>query len=219
MTGTLAVIAKSPQPGLVKTRLCPPCSPRQAADLARAALIDTLAALVAAPARRHVVVLDGEPGPWLPEGIEVIEQRGDGLAVRLANAFADIAEPTFLIGMDTPQVSPRLLSTGLLALSAAPSVIGASHDGGYWGIGLRRPDARVFSGVPMSLATTGAAQRARLAQLGYGVWELPPQRDVDTIADARLVAAECPTSRFAATLGIVEAEMAAGTAVSVGAAA
>jgi len=219
VTAALAVIAKSPRPGFVKTRLCPPCSPAQAAALAHDALRDTLGAVLATPAARRVVVLDGEPGSWLPEGIEVIRQRGDDLAVRLANAFVDIAEPTLLIGMDTPQIDAELLGSGLRALSTVPSVIGPSHDGGYWGIGLRRADARVFRAVPMSLPTTGAAQRRRLAQLGYAVQELPRRRDVDTITDARLVAAECPTSRFAARLATVEAELATGGADSVGAAA
>lgn len=63
---TLLVIAKEPRPGRVKTRLTPPFSPRQAAALAEAALVDTLLAVAAAPVRRRVLVLDGTPGPWLP---------------------------------------------------------------------------------------------------------------------------------------------------------
>ncbi len=61
---TLLVIAKQPRPGRVKTRLVPPCTPGQAAALA-----DTLHTVLAAPARRRVLVLDGEPGPWLPPGL------------------------------------------------------------------------------------------------------------------------------------------------------
>lgn len=57
----LAVIAKAPVAGRVKTRLCPPCTPQQAAALAGAALQDTLAAVAATPAHRRVLVLDGEP--------------------------------------------------------------------------------------------------------------------------------------------------------------
>src|SRR4051794_33949116 len=81
----LIVIAKAPVAGRVKTRLCPPCTPDQAAGLARAALQDTLdAADRSTLAGRRVVVLDGDPGRWLPAGFEVIAQRGDGLAERLA---------------------------------------------------------------------------------------------------------------------------------------
>jgi len=97
MTAALVVIAKAPLPGRSKTRLCPPCTPHEAAALAEAALRDTLAAVLAAPVRaRRVLVLDGEPGRWLPAGIEVIAQRGDGLGARLAAAFADVGGSAFL---------------------------------------------------------------------------------------------------------------------------
>jgi uncharacterized protein len=200
----IVVIAKSPQPGRVKTRLTPPCSPEQAARLAGAALSDTLAAAARTGATRRVLVLDGEPGPWVPRGFDVVPQRGDGLAERLAAAFEDVAQPAFLVGMDTPQVTTRLLDAGLGALSRSDAVFGAALDGGYWGIGLRRPDPAAFAGVPMSEATTGLAQRVRLAELGLRTAVLPPLRDVDTIADAHAVAAEAPGSRFAAALARIE---------------
>ncbi len=207
MTGrAIVVIAKSPRPGLVKTRLTPPCSPEQAARLAGAALADTLAAAARARrATRRVLVLDGEPGAWVPPGFDVVLQRGDGLAARLAAAFEDVAGPAFLVGMDTPQVTPELLDAGLGALDGSDAVFGAALDGGYWGIGLRRADPAAFRGVPMSAPTTGLAQRVRLAALGLRTAILPPLRDVDTIADARVVAAEAPGGDFAATLASVEA--------------
>lgn len=196
---TLVVLAKAPVPGQVKTRLCPPCTPEQAAALAEAALADTLAA-VAAVGGRRVVVLDGAPGPWLPAGVEVVPQRGGGLDERLAAAFEDVGGPALLVGMDTPQITPALLRTGLALLAMADAVLGGAPDGGYWAIGLRRPDPALFLGVPMSVAETGAAQRARLAAAGLRVAGLPPLRDVDDIDDARAVAAHAPHGRFAATL-------------------
>ncbi len=205
MSPALIVIAKAPVPGRVKTRLCPPCTPEQAAALAEASLRDTLAAALRCGAPRRVLALDGEPGPWLPDGFEVIAQRGSGLADRLANAFADVGGPAFLIGMDTPQVRPEWLDAGLDALSERHAAFGASPDGGYWGIGLRRPDAAVFDGVPMSRHFTGAVQRARLAMLGLATAVLRPLLDVDTFADAVAVAREAPRTRFAAELQRVEA--------------
>ena len=207
MTGpTLIVIAKSPAPGQVKTRLTPPCTPEQAAELAGAALADTLAAAVRARrAARRVLVLDGAPGAWIPHGFAVVPQRGVGLAARLAAAFHDAGGPAFLVGMDTPQVTPELLDAGLEALERADASFGASLDGGYWGIGLRRPDPEAFRQVPMSETSTGMAQRVRLAELGLRTVVLPPLRDVDTIADARAVAAAAPGGRFAATLASIEA--------------
>jgi rSAM/selenodomain-associated transferase 1 len=200
----LLVIAKAPVAGRVKTRLCPPCSPDEAAALAAAALADTLAAATQAvrPSRR-VLVLDGDPGDWVPEGFDVLAQRGDGLAERLGAAFADVGGPGLLIGMDTPQVTAALLDAGIAALDGADAVLGLARDGGYWAIGLRRPDAAVFRDVPMSAADTGAVQRARLAALRLRTASLPRLRDVDTIADAHAVAALARGGHFARTLEAV----------------
>lgn len=200
----LIVIAKAPVAGRSKTRLCPPCTPEQAAELARAALEDTLAAVLATPARRRVLVLEGEPGPWLADGFEVIPQRGDGLEERLAAAFADVGEAAFLVGMDTPQLTEAHLVSGLEALGTEPSVFAPAADGGYWGIGLREPDPRVFEGIPMSADDTGERQRARLVELGLGVVDLPALIDVDTIAAARTVAELAPQTRFARALAAMD---------------
>jgi rSAM/selenodomain-associated transferase 1 len=196
----LVVIAKSPEPGRSKTRLCPPCTPEQAALLAEAALRDTLVAVAAAPARRRIVALDGEPGPWLPRGFEVVEQRGDGLGERLGYALAEAGGPALVVGMDTPQLTPALLAHAARALRrpGTDAVLGPALDGGYWTIGLRDPDPSVFEGVPMSSDRTCEAQRRRLAELGLRVATLPQMRDVDTIDDAHAVARACPGSAFAA---------------------
>jgi len=196
MPATIAVLAKAPRPGRVKTRLCPPCSPGQAASLARAALLDTIDAVAAVPVRR-VLVLDGSAASWRIDGFAVIAQRGEGLAERLAHAFADLGGPTLLVGMDTPQVTPQLLGEALRALDGAASVIGGARDGGYWAIGLHEPDPRVFASVPMSVAGTGAAQRRALRAAGVPPRELPVLRDVDTFADALAVARAAPVTRFA----------------------
>ena len=200
----LVVIAKSPEPGRSKTRLCPPCSPEQAALLAEAALRDTLGAVAAAPARRRVLALEGEPGPWLPHGFEVVEQRGDGLGERLGHALEDAGGPGLVVGMDTPQLSPALLAHAARALrrGGTDAVLGPALDGGYWTIGLRDPDSAVFESVPMSSDRTCTAQRQRLHELGLRLSMLPWLRDVDTIGDAHAVASECPQSAFAAALAV-----------------
>jgi hypothetical protein len=198
----LLVIAKDPRPGLSKTRLCPPCRPEQAARLAAAALADTLDIVQATPACRHVLVLDGPSARWRRAGLEIIPQRGDGLAVRLANAFADVAEPALLVGMDTPQLSTELLADGLAALERHDAVLGPALDGGYWSVGLRTAAAAAaaFHDVPMSSERTLARQRQRFAELGLHTYEQVPLRDVDTIADAYAVASLVPGSRFARAL-------------------
>ena len=197
---TLIIIAKDPQPGRCKTRLCPPCAPEQAARLAVAALSDTLDVVAQTPATRRVLVLDGDAARWRRSGLEIIRQRGRGLAQRLTAAFADVGEPALLVGMDTPQLTRELLSDGLRALAGSDAVLGPAHDGGYWSVGLRRPHEDAFRDVPMSCHTTLARQRERFAKLGLSTYEQPALRDVDTIADARAVAAATPGSRFADAL-------------------
>lgn len=201
---TLLVIAKEPRPGRVKTRLTPDVTPTVAADLAAAALADTLDAVMAAPARRRVLVLDGAPGAWVPHGIDVVAQATGGLDRRLAAAFAAVDGPAFLVGMDTPQLTPELLRVDLESLGAPDAVLGRSSDGGFWGIGLRRPRPDVLLGVPMSTDRTGEVQRRRLVSAGLVVADLPVLTDVDTMADARLVARGCPGTRFAALVERLE---------------
>jgi uncharacterized protein len=192
---TLLVIAKQPVPGKVKTRLVPPCTYEQAAALAEAALADTLHAVLMAPAGRRVLVLDGQPGPWLPPGFDIVPQCGGPLDERLAAAFAAVSGPALLVGMDTPQVTPALLTVDW---RTADAVFGPADDGGFWALGLRAPDPALLRGVPMSTAGTGAIQRGRLLAAGLRVVDLLPLRDVDTAADAVAVAREAPESRFAA---------------------
>lgn len=192
----LLVLAKQPVPGRVKTRLTAALTPQQAAEVAAAALADTLAAVAATPVARRVLVLDGEVTFPLPSSFEVLPQRGGGLDERLTAAFADAGAgsdlPLLLVGMDTPQVTPALLTAAVQALLAGEAVLGLAGDGGWWALGLHRPHPRAFAGVPMSTGTTGAAQAARLAELGLTTTALPVLRDIDTPADLDAVLGELP---------------------------
>ncbi|MFJ2054737.1 DUF2064 domain-containing protein [Streptomyces sp. NPDC087908] len=194
---TLLVIAKQPLPGRVKTRLTPPFTPEEAASLAEAALADTLATAARLPADRHVLVLDGAPGPWLPPGFHVLPQTAGGLDVRLAAAFAACAGPALLIGMDTPQITPELLASAL-CWDTHDAWFGPAADGGFWALGLAVPEPALLLGVPMSRPDTGAVQHARLRAAGLSIGALPVLRDVDTARDALHVAREAPETRFAA---------------------
>jgi glycosyltransferase A (GT-A) superfamily protein (DUF2064 family) len=195
----LLVIAKAPVPGRVKTRLCPPCTPEQAARIAAAALADTLRAVSATPAARRTIVHSGQIEP--PNGWHRVGQRGDGLAARLANGFTDTAlrgTASLLIGMDTPQVSPALLGIVAAGLDDADAVVAPAEDGGWWALALRDPaDAQALRDVPMSTVDTGRLTVKALSGKGLRVGYGPVLRDVDTASDARYVAARCPGSAFA----------------------
>lgn len=192
----LVVLAKAPVAGRSKTRLTPPLSPQEAAEVARAALLDTLDAVAAVDVRRRVLVLDGDAADLVPPGFTVVPQVGGGLDARLAGAFAAIdparSGPALLIGMDTPQVTPALLVASAEALLEHDAVLGHAQDGGWWAVGLHRSDPQLFLGVPMSADDTGAHQEQRLRDRGLSPYLLPTLRDIDHAADLEAVAALMP---------------------------
>ncbi|MFI5908493.1 DUF2064 domain-containing protein [Dactylosporangium sp. NPDC051541] len=198
----LLLLAKAPLPGRVKTRLCPPWTPQQAADLAAAAIADTVEVLTAVPAAARTLVADGPLAA--PPGWARIAQRGDGLGERLAAAFADTARPgvaTLLVGMDTPQLGVADVIAAAAALAHADAVLGPAEDGGWWTLALRDPAAAaVLPAVPMSSSDTFARTRAALTARGLRVTTTATLRDVDTAPDADAAAAARPGTRFARTL-------------------
>ncbi len=207
----ILVVAKAPVAGLAKTRLAPAIGHRGAAALAAAALLDTLDAVLAVNDTVPVVAMtgslaDAERSDELVELLArctVLPQRGDGFADRLANAHEDVAQwrlPVLQIGMDTPQLRPELLTGALVRLAeiGTDAVLGPAADGGWWGLGLRDPlAAGALRGVSMSRSDTGTQTLFALREWGLRIRKLPTLSDVDTMADARLVAAQIPDSRFA----------------------
>ena len=204
---TLIVIAKTPVPGRVKTRLTPPFSPVQAAALAEAALEDTLQAVRESGVQHRLLVLDGLPRSSWQRDFMVVPQVGGSLDRRLAAAFQKAAEcdpgPVLLVGMDTPQVDAGLLRSCLPA-DLDDATLGRADDGGFWCLGFREPRRldlqALMVGVPMSTDHTGSDQLHRLRQAGLRVRLTPTLRDVDTVKDADDVAAHIPRSRFGTRL-------------------
>jgi glycosyltransferase A (GT-A) superfamily protein (DUF2064 family) len=196
---TLVVVAKAPVPGRVKTRLCPPCTPAQAAALAAAALADTISTVDATPVAARCLLLSGRYPT--PAGWWVVAQRGADLGERLAHGLADSARPgaaALLIGMDTPQATPALLTAVAGGLERADAVVAPALDGGWWALALRDPYAAgVLRRVPMSTPGTAVATVAALRRVGLRVVTGPSLRDVDTFADAVAVAELCPSGGFA----------------------
>jgi rSAM/selenodomain-associated transferase 1 len=204
-------VAKAPVPGEVKTRLGVDVGDETAARLAAAALLDTLDAMEATFGLDlcHVAMtgdLDrAVAGAELRERISawtVHEQRGQGLAARLAYAHADVASTgagaVVQVGMDTPQLTQRLLSGVAASLAGSPAVLGPAEDGGWWVLALTDPrQARVLHDVPMSTERTCKATEAALAKAGLGVARAPVLCDVDTVVEADAVAVDAPWTRFA----------------------
>ncbi|UOZ07927.1 DUF2064 domain-containing protein [Amycolatopsis sp. WQ 127309] len=216
----LLVVAKAPVPGFAKTRLCPPATPAQAAEIAASALLDTLDAACAVPGAAPVVAMTGDLDA-AARGAEiglalrratVIPQRGWDFGARLANAHADAAAvhaglPILQIGMDTPQVTPDSLAETIAPVlrNGRDCVLGPAADGGWWALGLTDPRrAQALAGVPMSRDDTGERTLRALVACGLEPWQAAELSDVDTMTDARRVALECPESRFARAVAAVD---------------
>lgn len=215
---TVLVVAKAPVPGLAKTRLARTLGAEAAADLAAAALLDTLDAVAEAPVAARMVALTGDLAAARCAAVirdrladfTVVPQRGNDFGERLANAHHDagcLGYPVLQIGMDTPQVTAALLTACALRLLRADSVLGPASDGGWWLLGLHNGvGADSLRTVPMSQSDTGARTQDALALAGLAVDFVAELRDVDVMDDIAAVRACCPQgSRFhnlAAAIGV-----------------
>lgn len=206
---TILVVAKAPVAGLAKTRLAVSVGAEAAAEMAAAALLDTLDAVAATPVAARTVALTGDLGTAHAsveirnrlEFFTVIPQRGDDFAERLVNAHHDAAldgYPVLQIGMDTPQVTADLLAGCARMLLRADAVLGPARDGGWWALGVRDPaDADCLRLVPMSRPDTGLRTLRALRDRRLAVQLLDELADVDTVSDIAAVRRCCaPGSRF-----------------------
>ena len=205
---TLIVFVKAPTPGKVKTRLSPPLSPDQAANLYAAFVKDTLQTANKVSEARVEIAYD--PGDtvaelnWIdpPTPPPFFLQQGADLGARLTHAFTLAFEngsrKIIVIGSDTPHLDLSILESAFVILDQKEAVLGPAEDGGYYLIGLRQPNAFLFNNVPWSsdrvfLETLGRIQRSGLS---FGL--ITPQSDIDTVADLkrlmeRLDASATPT--------------------------
>jgi glycosyltransferase A (GT-A) superfamily protein (DUF2064 family) len=212
----LLVMAKAPVPGEAKTRLAPAFGVEGAAELAVAALLDTMEAVRSADVAIRIVALSGDMAlardadeiDRALADVTVISQDGATFADRLVRAHRDAALfglPVLQIGMDTPQVTGGLLTMAADTLMAesTDAVLGMATDGGWWALGVTdAAAASVLGNIPMSRSDTGALTRAAIVARGCTVAELPVLTDVDTPEDARLVARRMiPLARFPRALG------------------
>ena len=187
----IAVMAKEPVPGRVKTRLCPPLSPREAADLYGAFLTDTLA-LVAGTGVKGFIACDPDgAGAFFRDralsGMRCIPQGSGDLGARLARVskqlFSSGFEQVLIIASDVPGMDPEHLSLAFASLDHADLVLGPCDDGGYYLIGTRRHVPALFSGIPWSTSGVLSTTLEQAAREGMTATLLPSCPDIDTMQD------------------------------------
>ena len=190
----VAVLAKSPHPGRVKTRMCPPLDPHQAAELYAAMLADVLAATESFALHAgldpvlcvHPAGTVGELARRAPPSFRVVAQRGAGLAERMAWALDEArgtgAAKVLLRGSDNPALSQAILQSAIEALDEADLVVSPDLDGGYGLIGMRGPWSAVFD-HPMSRPSVLDDTLTHAARLGLRVQQLEGSFDLDRGSD------------------------------------
>ncbi len=194
----LAVMTKAPRAGQVKTRLVPPLSPEEAAQLNVCFLRDTAAAIAKAcgTTARGVGVYTpvGAEGAYidiLPSDFELLPQRGDGFGERLAFATADLFQCGFgsvcLIDSDSPTVSADVYADAVEMLSKAGDrvVLGPSDDGGYYLIGLKQKRPELFERIDWSTKRVLDQTKTRARELNLDVFLLRTGYDIDDAATLR----------------------------------
>jgi rSAM/selenodomain-associated transferase 1 len=191
MTRALLVVAKQPAAGQTKTRLCPPLSAETAAALYECFLRDTLDVMrQVAGVERGIVYLPGDAAGYfhaLAPDMALTPQRGADLGERLdhllSQALAGGAAQAVVMDSDSPTLPAAYVAEAFARLDDHDVVLGPCDDGGYYLIGLTRPQPRLLREVQMSTPFVVRDTLALAGALGLKVALLPPWYDVDTVAE------------------------------------
>ena len=204
----LVIFAKAPVPGQVKTRLCPPLTPDEAATLHGSFVLDTLERtkaavgklkldmdryLACAPSSGHVFFKIMEER----QGVKLIDQVGDDLGARMHHVvetmFSRGYRRTIIIGTDVPTVPLDHFKQALTSLEDHDLVLGPALDGGYYLIGINQSVPELFSDIPWSTDQVLRLTQEKAAVLGLKTALLERWRDVDTLDDLEALIEECTT--------------------------
>jgi len=193
----IVIVAKPPEAGRVKTRLCPLLTPEEAAELARAFLDDTIA-FARQVSGADVLIGHAGVATWFFRaypGVPLLPQGEGDLGARMARlfgaAFREGYRRVILIGADTPHLGPGRLERAFLALETPGTVVlGPAEDGGYYLIGLSAPCAALFEGIAWGRDRVLAETLYRADAKGLKTHLLPMERDIDTPDDLAWLSCE-----------------------------
>jgi len=191
----LIVVAKAPRPGHVKTRLATSLAPEAIVALYRCLIEDTLELARTLPDTRVAVVCPSadvdELRAWLGTSVEIVAQKGHGLAAALDSTFraflADGVDRVVIFNGDSPHLPPAELERAFTLLDQCDLVVGPTTDGGFYLVGGRVAHPGLFEASRMGTQTALEALLARAGELGLAVRMTVPWYDVDEPDDlARL---------------------------------
>ncbi len=192
MRASLIIVAKKPEPGFTKTRLCPPFTPEAAAEFYGCLMQDTLALAAQMPevdlSLAYTPVSAVEYFQHLvPNGFHLTPQQGAHLGERLANALALHLKQGYhravIMNSDGPTLPVAYLKEAFTKLNHADITLGMGHDGGYYLIGLKHMIPELFENIAWSTERVIPQTLEICRQLNLKVHCLPEWYDVDVEAD------------------------------------
>jgi hypothetical protein len=194
----IAIMAKAPRNGHVKTRLAPSLPPEQVVQLYRCLLLDTLALARSLNGARIALVCPGEDaealGALAGDGVAVVPQQGKGLAAGLDSAFRLLlgldCRQVIAMDSDSPHLPPAVLAAAFAHLETHDLVVGPTRDGGYYLVGASGAHPGLFDATGMGTENALAALLARAHAAGLTVACTPEWYDVDDAADLARLAAD-----------------------------
>lgn len=212
-TNKLGIFVRAPLAGAVKTRLVPPLTPEGARELYLAFLQDLTARLRGTRLRPTVFLSGGPPvdlGSLIPSGWPVLEQRGETLGDRLADAFATLLEApgtrAVVIGSDSPDLPLGHVKRAFRLLKHRDVVLGPATDGGYYLVGLRVGAPALFRDIPWGTPAVFERTVDAVRAAGLSLALSPPWYDVDDAASLALLRALCRARRVAGGERLVHVE-------------
>ena len=192
MDAALIVVAKKPEPGFTKTRLCPPLTTVEASEFYRCLMLDTLDLAAKLNIAHHTLACT-PPGSLhyfknlVPDGFRLVEQQGADLGERLTNALAQHFELGYhrvvIMNSDGPTLPLSYLQEAFSGLSHADITLGMGHDGGYYLIGMKQLQPELFKGIAWSTEEVIPQTIDMCNRLRLRVHQLPEWYDVDVAAD------------------------------------
>jgi uncharacterized protein len=195
---TLVIMGKAPKPGMVKTRLMESLPSPAVTALYRCLLEDTVA-LAKSLASVEVAVMcpatdHQELAHLLGNTVQVVAQKGEGLAAGLTSVFRHFAaastQHVVAFNSDSPHLVPSVLDNAFEILTAHDVVVGPTHDGGYYLVGAKAAHPTLFEGDGMGTrsALDRLLTRTQALELSTGFTE--PFYDIDVANDLILLARE-----------------------------
>jgi rSAM/selenodomain-associated transferase 1 len=195
-SSAIIIFAKAPVAGQVKTRLCPPLTPDEAASLHGSLVLDILERcqslkgfdriLAGTPSIHHPFFRAMEARFKLP----VWDQTGHDLGARMAGAFQKAFEMPYrsvmVIGTDIPGIDQSLLISAEKSLQDHEVVMGPTVDGGYYLLGMRSPSPGLFDNMPWSTDRIFTLTKQKVQAMGLSLALLPELRDLDTVEDLQI---------------------------------